>query len=294
MADPLIPYLTFPELRLTFLEWIPGLGRLIDAHDPPSIKPFGLLVAIGVYVGALVGVRHARSRGLDAKKMSDFIFWTVGYGFVGGHVLDAIFYHPHEVARNPLYLFALWNGLSSFGGFVGAMVGGFAWGRHRRESILPYVDVICSVFPLAWVFGRAGCSVVHDHPGRLSSAWFAVRYPLLPEHMGRFDLGLYECLLTIPLAIVFALLWRRGPRAAGFYVGWLCLAYAPIRFLLDFLREREGHGVVGADPRYAGLTPAQWACFALLGVGLYFVMHRGHTDAGPTAAASGGERRVRG
>ena len=31
--------------------------------------------------------------------------------------------------------------------------------------ILPFADLILSVFPVAWVFGRSGCSVVHDHPG---------------------------------------------------------------------------------------------------------------------------------
>jgi hypothetical protein len=38
--------------------------------------------------------------------------------------------------------------------------------------------VVGSAFPLAWVFGRAGCATVHDHPGRLSDAWFAVRWPM--------------------------------------------------------------------------------------------------------------------
>ncbi len=30
-------------------------------------------------------------------------------------------------------------------------------------------------------------------------------------------------------------------------------------------------GVTGADPRYGGLTPAQWACFGLLAMGIYFL-----------------------
>jgi phosphatidylglycerol:prolipoprotein diacylglycerol transferase len=288
----LIPYLSIPELRLAFLSYVPGLDRLVGPESPPSLKPFGVLVALGVYLGAAVAVRHARERGLDARKMNEFIAWTVGGGFVGGHVLDALFYHPHDVMRNPLYLFALWNGLSSFGGFTGAIAGSFAWGRRRHEGILHYCDVICSAFPLAWVFGRAGCSVAHDHPGRLSAAWFAVRYPMLPEHMGRFDLGLYECILTIPLAVAFAVLWRRGTRPTGFYIGWMCVLYAPVRFLLDFLREEEGHGVHGVDPRYAGLTPAQWACFALVGLGLYFLKGMRHRRIEPLVRPSGRSSRA--
>ncbi|XXX80394.1 prolipoprotein diacylglyceryl transferase family protein [Sorangium sp. So ce134] len=271
MSGPLIPYIQLPEIPLSFLEHVPLVGQLIDPAKPPSIKPFGTLVALGVYIGAVVATRHARERKLDEKKMSEFIFWVVAAGFIGGHVFDAIFYHPQRVARDPLYLLALWDGLSSFGGFTGALIGAASWRFSRREKILPYCEVVNSAFPLAWVFGRAGCASVHDHPGRLSDAWFAVQYPLGNGYVGRFDLGLYECLLTIPLAIAFAVLWRRNPhRPLGFYTGVMCTAYAPVRFGLDFLREREG-ALVGGDPRYAGLTPAQWACFGLLALGIYFL-----------------------
>lgn len=271
MAEPLIPYITLPEIPLDFLLKVPVLGSLFDPARPPSIKPFGTLVAIGVYVGSVLTMRRARDRGLDAKKMNEFIFWVVAAGFIGGHMLDAIFYHPQRLARDPLYLIALWDGLSSYGGFVGAIIGCFAYKFVKRERVLIYADTVVSCFPTAWIFGRAGCSVVHDHPGRASDAWFAVRYPLGHGWVGRYDLGLYECLLTIPLAIALALLWRGGKRPAGFFIGVVCIAYAPVRFLLDFLREQEGGGMLGGDPRYGGLTPAQWACFGLLAVGAFFL-----------------------
>jgi phosphatidylglycerol:prolipoprotein diacylglycerol transferase len=271
VAEPLIPYIKLPEIPLSFLEHLPLIGRYIDPREPPSIKPFGTLVALGVYIGSLVAVRHARERRLDERKMNEFIFWVVAAGFIGGHMLDAVFYHPQRIARDPFYLFALWDGLSSFGGFVGALSGALAWRLFRGEGILAMCEVVNSAFPLAWVFGRAGCASVHDHPGRISDAWFAVRYPFGSGTVGRFDLGLYECVLTIPLAVAFLILWRRKPvRPLGFYTGIMCTAYAPVRFALDFLREQEGT-ISGGDPRYAGLTPAQWACFGLLAVGIYFL-----------------------
>jgi phosphatidylglycerol---prolipoprotein diacylglyceryl transferase len=270
VPGPQIPYITLPEIPLSFLLHVPLLGDLFDPNQPPSIKPFGTLVALGVYLGSVVATRHARERGLDLKKMGEFIFWVVGIGFVGAHVFDAIFYHPQKVARDPLFVLKLWDGISSYGGFIGAITGAIAWKYSRRERILPYCEMVNSAFPLAWVFGRAGCSVAHDHPGLLSDAWYAVKYPMGDGIIGRYDLGLYEFLLTIPLAVSFEVLWRRGPRPIGFFTGWMCVAYAPVRFFLDFLREVEG-GVQGADPRYGGLTPAQWACFGLLALGIYFL-----------------------
>ncbi len=268
MSGPLIPYVTLPEIPLDFLLQVPLIEGLFDPAHPPSIKPFGTLVAIGVYVGSVVAVRHAKERGLDVKKMNDFIFWVVAMGFVCGHVLDAIFYHPEVVRRDPTYLLKLWDGLSSFGGFTGAIVGASIWKYIHKVSIFRYTDLVSSAFPLAWCFGRAGCSVAHDHPGNFSDAWYAVQYPLGHGFVGRYDLGLYELLLTIPLAIAFAVLWRK-PRNYGFFTGVMCTAYAPVRFFLDFLRAPDDGVMAQADPRYAGLTPAQWAAFGLFGLGVY-------------------------
>jgi len=276
---PLIPYIQIPELPIPFLadglSRLPGIGHSFDPSHPLTIKPFGTLVALGVYLGSVVAMRHGRERGIPDKRLSEFIFWVVGLGFVGAHVLDAIFYHPAHVAKNPLYIFMLWEGLSSYGGFVGAACGVFLWRWRRKMSVLLMADMIASAFPLAWVFGRMGCATVHDHPGKLSDAWYAVQWPMPHGGMaGRLDLGLIEMVLTIPLAITFLILWRRRPlRPLGFYTGWMCVAYAPVRFVLDFLRVGEGEPGVGGggDPRYGGLTPAQWACFGLLALGLYFV-----------------------
>jgi phosphatidylglycerol:prolipoprotein diacylglycerol transferase len=280
---PLIPFAEVPELPLAFLAHVPLLDRLFDPKHPPSIKPFGTLVAIGVYIGSIVAARHARQRGLDDKKMSDVIFWVVGIGFIGGHVLDAVFYHPHHIVQDPLYILKLWDGLSSYGGFIGAITGALLWKWYRKQPVLPFIECVCSAFPLAWVFGRTGCATVHDHPGMLSDAWYAVQWKTPNGVIGRLDLGLIEMVLTIPLAVAFLILWQRKPiRALGFYSGWMCIAYAPVRFLLDFLRETDEHG---GDIRYGFLTPAQWACFGLLALGIFMVYRSRRPEA--LAAATG-------
>ncbi len=346
------------------------------------LQPFGLLVATGVIIGTILAVRRARKLGFDVDALNSFITWMLVMGFICGHVLDDLFYHPSEVAQKPWKLLMLWEGLSSFGGFTGAAIGIVMWryltlktvftipqgiGRvvaaafasaivwliiqnapqfatlsdtmhyvipvvaavfgwtsvgpegipiyrfeRRKEpgAIFAYADLILSVFPVAWIFGRSGCSSVHDHPGALATAdnLLSVAYPACTLHnpaispeaaakcanamtepttsyfggvlefvhgtQARYDLGLLELMFTIVLASLLALTWHKKV-PTGSYIAATSLAYAPVRFAMDFLRITDvdigdTHHAI-ADPRYAGLTPAQWECVALFTWGLYVV-----------------------
>lgn len=285
------------------LSMIPYIHVEVLRIGPLPLQPFGILVATGVAIGIWLSVRRARQLGVHARELHSFITWILLPGFIGGHVFDSIFYHPQEVMQHPETLVFFWYGLSSFGGFLGALLGAFAWKyyegrevatlgsrfyvvrpvrRPKSASILPLADVIMSVFPVAWIFGRTGCAIVHDHPGARASrdSWLAVAYGPGPvDRFGfiefrhgvepRYDLGLLEMMFTVVLATGFALTWRRG-RASGWYVVAACTLYAPVRFALDFLRVEDAEG---GDARYAGLTPAQWACTGLFCFGIALALY---------------------
>jgi prolipoprotein diacylglyceryltransferase len=347
----------------------------IHVPDLGFIHPFGLLVATGVILGTALATWRARKLGFDVERLNSFITWMLVCGFIGGHMLDEIFYHPKEVLEDPLSLIMLWKGLSSFGGFTGALIGIVLWKyyeaevirrievksagvalaialavgvalygiltktaavdaffgeralwarlglsavavylvrqglkdsiplyriRRRRSptSILAFADLILSVFPIAWIFGRSGCSSVHDHPGALAvkGAFLSVEYPrgfpadanpdyvakmftgprtsfgpleFLHGDLPRYDLGLLELTFTIVLSLLIALTWHKKV-LTGTYIVVAALAYAPVRFAMDFLRITDG---VNADPRYGGLTPAQWECVALFLLGVAMLVY---------------------
>ena len=137
-------------------------------------------------------------------------------------------------------------------------------------------------FPFGWLFGRTGCFITHDHPGRVTDFFLAVdnyRGAGEPRH----DLGLYEVFWSIAVVALFLFL-ARTRRRPGFYMALFCLLYAPVRFGLDFLRATPEHG---GDIRYAGLTPGQYGSIALLltGVGLFWwIYHHQPLKMPPEAA----------
>ena len=272
---PSIPYVQIPDLTL-----VPAHAFGAFPAVPIALKPFGTLVALGLYVGSRSALYAARRRGVNERALVSFLTWIVISSFFFGHVLDTLSYYPREALRDPWSLLRLWEGLSSFGGFTGCILGGLAWKLWHRTPILAYADVVASCFPVSWTFGRLGCSIAHDHPGVRSELWFAVRYP----DGGRIDLGLLELAITVPLMLTFLWLMRR-PRPWGFYAGVMCAYYAPLRFGLDFLRARPGivsGGLsAGGDARYFGLTPAQWGCVPLFVLGIALLLRARQSGTAP-------------
>ena len=50
-------------------------------------------------IGTALATKRARRMGLDLDRLNSFITWMLVVGFVCGHVLDEIFYHPDEIMR---------------------------------------------------------------------------------------------------------------------------------------------------------------------------------------------------
>ncbi|GMV40677.1 MAG: prolipoprotein diacylglyceryl transferase [Myxococcales bacterium] len=251
---------------------------------PLPIQPFGLLVATGVFVGAAIARKAILRRGLDEDHYQRMITWMLLFAFGLAHIVAVTAYHPEKLLSEPLRLIKFWDGLSSVGGFFGAVIGCHIYAWRNKLRFTEYADAIMEGFVYGWIFGRMGCTVVHDHPGVPSDFFLAINYPA--GHFGpadpggpRLDLGLLELIFTVLLALLFLYL-KRKPRFPGFYMGLGAVIYAPVRFTLDFFRKAAEQG---GDDRYAGLTPAQWSVIVLFGLGVYVLVS--NKDRAPLVAA---------
>jgi phosphatidylglycerol:prolipoprotein diacylglycerol transferase len=235
---------------------IPFVWGTIFGTDHVTLRPFGLCVAIGVLVGHWQAMRYAARRRLSVEKLSHMIGCVLVAGFVGAHLFVVLSRRRGFGSE----WWTIWNGLSSFGGFLGGSAALLACGRAYRIGVLPYADAIAYGLAHGWILGRAGCTLVHDHPGRMTSFPLSIRFPEPLSMAGqRFDLGLLELLSTVVLVVVLRCLLEPHARQSGQLVAWLGLLYAPLRFGLDGLRATD---VPGADERYFGLTLAQYACLS--------------------------------
>ncbi len=255
----MIPYFELPSLHL----------------GPFTLQAFGVFAALGVYVGARLAAREAQRHGLDPRPLTDYAVWGVAAGVLGGHAIHLLLYHPEELSDWRRVL-SFWEGLSSFGGLLGAVIAAVVYFGRRPIRFDDYADSFALGIAPGWGIARIGCFVIHDHPGVRTSFPLAVRFPESAAHVlgfsgTRHDLGLDDAIALFAFAAVLYFLDRRG-LLRGRLLAVLALLYGTSRFLLDFLRAAD---VPYADARYLGLTPAQYFCFALWGYGIWKLASRG-------------------
>ena len=231
---------------------------------PFRVQAFSLLTVAGIGAGYIWLRRRLRRLGEDAAHVPGMVFWILLAGFAGALALKLL-YLPSFVdtlRTAPRDLLRMVSGIASFGGLFAGLASGciyLRWSGLRGATVMRYLDALAFVFPRAWLFGRIGCALAHDHAGIRTQSWLGVRYP----DGTRWDLGLLEVFFTLAYLGLLAFLDRRK-RPNGLYLGLFLCAYAAFRLGLDRLHENP--------VRYFGWTVDQYGSTAALAAGLVVLL----------------------
>ncbi|MDO8425634.1 MAG: prolipoprotein diacylglyceryl transferase [bacterium] len=268
---------------------------LVQLHlGPIPVNVWGLFVAAGFLVGTWLAVRLAPRAGIAQKDVVDVAVWAMVAGMLGARLGHVLLYDPAYYLADPLAILRIWEGgLSSFGGFTGAVIaawlfirkhqtpplapprpissrGGASFVRSHIRALVSYTDLLLWPLMIGWFIGRLGCYAIHDHAGIPCNGYLCVPFP---DGVRRLDMGVLDGLLALVIFLVAWPLRHRFAKRPGAMTAFVCIAYGLGRFTLDFLRV--------ADATYLGLTPAQYGSVALVmggawlaGVGRWHGMKR--------------------
>jgi phosphatidylglycerol:prolipoprotein diacylglycerol transferase len=257
-----IPYTTFPNIEL----------------GPLTLRTFGLMVALGVLVGARLGSDYGERFGVNREDTYRTGTLMVLAGIIGSRLTWAATHT--ESIHNVVDVIAIWRGGIQFsGGFIAALLVGMPmflkWGRAQRWNVLNgYALGLAAGVGI----GRIGCYSVGEHFGHQTNFFLATRYdggdvrepflgdiPLRPG-MVFHNTALYEMLTMFALVLVMgAMIWRARRKGTevqpGLLVAVFLLWAGIVRFYFDTLRVN--------DERFGHLTGAQWMSLAMVPYGLY-------------------------
>ena len=213
----MIPYYPEPVIRIGSFE----------------LHAFRLLLATAVVLGGYIMVKRAVRFNLPGRLMFSVSRWAIAFGLVGADVAKVVMDHSSAFLAHPSIVLTTSFGIRSIGGLAGGLIGALICCRLRRVSwfeTFRMLDIMAFAMPFAFMVGRLGCALVHDHRGLPSTSWIAVQFPEGPH----YDLGLIEFLFLIALSALFYFL-DRNPRPVGFFLGLYGVMYGSFRVWLDTL-----------------------------------------------------------
>src|SRR4029450_13182429 len=128
------------------------------------IHAFGVLVALGVIIGDRIVIEQGRRRGLEPPDVKSLNIRIMVGGFIVAHLVSVFFYYPERIREDWTVIFNPFAGLSSFGGFLGALLAFLYFTKRAEVPRLQYADSVALGLSIGWIFGRTGCFTAHDHP----------------------------------------------------------------------------------------------------------------------------------
>lgn len=220
-----------------------------------EIHYYGLVYFIGIL---LTYSYLKRKKVLEEDELDKFMLYlTVGM-FIGARLLGVMSQDFYILFKDPLEFFKIWNGgMSFFGGFFGALIGGYFVLKKRIFHVADHV-----VIPVSFIliFGRLANFVNQELVGRITDVSWCFNFSTA---LGcRHPYQLYAAFGHLVLFLFLLFLSRRGYRRGKLFWNFV-LGYGIMRFLVDFFRE---------NPRIFGLTGWQWMSALFIVVGIFYMI----------------------
>ena len=152
-----------------------------------------------------------------------------------------------------------------YGGLAGAFLGAYWSARSYGVRLRDYYPVLLPALAITAGFGRIGCFCAGCCYGVGWKHGIVLRAytPNVPGDMPRVPVQLLEAGYDFLLAAALYVLARRTVRRERLLETYL-LAYCPMRFVLEFLRDDSIRGIL------FGLSVSQWlSLLALLALGCF-------------------------
>jgi phosphatidylglycerol---prolipoprotein diacylglyceryl transferase len=223
---------------------IPYYPEPLLHFGPVEMPAFRVTLVVAVLWGGYIMVKRACRLGMSGILMFNVSQWAVVFGFAGAHVAKLVMDYNSSFRIDPSIIFTSSRGIRSIGGLAGGLLGALLFCKLKRVAWMDTVrmlDVMAFAMPFAFMVGRLGCFLAHDHRGLPSSSWIAVQFP----EGSRYDLGLIECLFLMAVSALFYWLGRR-PRPVGFFIGLYGIGYGSFRIWLDTLHVQPMRFYEGA------------------------------------------------
>jgi len=240
-----------------------------------EIRWYSLAYILGIILGWLLILyfnKKSKEKIFTDKKFSDdFFMYTILGIILGGRLGYVCFYNFVYYIKNPLQIFAIWQGGMSFhGGLIGSIIAIYLITKKHNINFWKFADLCAIIAPIGLFLGRIANFINMELYGRTTNVPWGIVFPNagnLPRHPSQ----LYEAFLEglVLFALLFFLAnYTKIRDKAGMLSGIFLIGYSISRISIEFFREPDIQ--IGFIINY--LTIGQILSIPLLIYGIYLIL----------------------
>lgn len=235
----------------------PPVEPVLIQIGPLAIRWYGVLIVVGMALGAWVASRYVASKGQDPNTIWDGLVWVLLPSLVGARLYYVFIQSPRGpnglegYLANPIRILNVTEGgLHIFGAFIFGAAALFLYARRRKLPLLVYLDAVGLALPLGQAVARWANFINQELYGPPTDLPWGLRIDpehrippyddlaAYPESVRFHPLFLYESLWNFVGFGVIALVWRRfSDRVREGDLALLYLIWYPLgRFFIEFAR----------------------------------------------------------
>ena len=205
----------------------PGLGLEMNPRSyipigPLSIHFYGVIIALGLVLAVVYGMRRSKQFGLTEDHILDGVLWIVPFAILCARLYYCVF-EWDTYKENPISILYIWEGgLAIYGGVIGAAIGIIVYTRIKKLNLGALLDLVSLGFLIGQSIGRWGNFMNREAFGAPTESF--LRMGLFNSRTGAFEYYhptfLYESVWN---AVGFVLLHKLSKKRQ--YDGQIALGY---------------------------------------------------------------------
>lgn len=197
-----------------------------------SIRWYGILISLGVIVGALLSIREAKRRGYDEDLVIDLLLFAIPISIIGARAYYVIFSWEKYRGDFMSIINTREGGLAIHGGLIAAIIVTIIYSKVKKTSFWMLGDIFAPAVILAQGIGRWGNFINQEaHGGPTDLPW-----GIIIEGQKVHPTFLYESIWNV-LVFIFLTWYRKNKSKAKGETFLLYVAlYSLGRFFIEGLR----------------------------------------------------------
>lgn len=241
---------------------------------PLSIHTYGVMLAIGFFVGIMLAMRQAKKEGVSHDKILDLGLIIILSSLIGGKILEIAVNYKYYFDNPKDILSSLRFGGVYYGGLIMAIIVSLWYMKRKKLPVWKVCDIFAPSIALGVAIGRWGCFFAGCCWGKPTELPWGVTFtnPYTHQIVGTplnevlHPTQIYHSLTN--LFIFFVLIAIRKKKSIEGELFWLyILFYSVSRFFLEYLR---------GDPRgslFAALSTSQFIAILAAALAIFMLIY---------------------